>query len=46
MTVAVAHQVSPTSLLALKEAATEARYRSADLAVVHVTDSALDADNT
>lgn len=46
MTVAVAHQVSPTSRLALREAATEAQYRGADLAVVHVTDSALDADNT
>jgi len=46
MTVAVAHQVSPTSLLALKEAATEAQHRGSDLAVLHVTDSALDADNT
>src|SRR5262245_52621218 len=46
MTVAVAHQVSPTSLLALKEAASEARHRGADLAVLHVTGSALDADKT
>jgi nucleotide-binding universal stress UspA family protein len=46
MTVAVAHQVSPTSLLALREGATEAQHRGTDLAVVHVTDSALDADNT
>ena len=44
MTVAVAHQVSPTSERALKEAATEAQHRGADLAVLHVTDSALDAD--
>jgi nucleotide-binding universal stress UspA family protein len=44
MTVAVAHKVSPTSLLALKEAATEAQYRGVDLVVLHVTDSALDAD--
>jgi nucleotide-binding universal stress UspA family protein len=46
MTVAVAHQVSQTSRLALKEAATEAQHRGADLAVLHVTDSALDGDNT
>lgn len=46
MTVAVAHQGSATSLLALREAATEARYRGAELAVLHVTDSALDADTT
>jgi len=46
MTVAVAHQVSPTSLRALREAAIEAKCRGADLAVVHVTDKALDADNT
>ena len=45
MTVAVAHQVSPTSRLALTSAAIEAQYRGTDLAVVHVTDSALDADN-
>ena len=44
MTVVVAHQVSPTSKLALVAAATEARYRETDLAVVHVADSALDAD--
>jgi nucleotide-binding universal stress UspA family protein len=44
MTVAVAHQVSRTSRLALVAAATEARYRGTDLAVVHVTGSALDAD--
>jgi len=46
MTVAVAHQVSPTSRKALREAATAAQYRGADLAVLHVTDTALDADNT
>ncbi|GAB6984067.1 universal stress protein [Nocardioides pyridinolyticus] len=44
MTVAVAHQVSPTSLLAIQQAASEAQYRGTDLAVLHVTDSALDAD--
>ena len=46
MTVAVAHQVSATSRLALAAAAAEARYRGTDLAVVHVTGSALDADRT
>ena len=44
MTVAVAHQVSSTSQLALRMAVTEAQYRGTDVAVLHVTDSALDAD--
>jgi nucleotide-binding universal stress UspA family protein len=44
MTVAVAHQVSPTSRPALEEAVTQARYRGATLAVLHMADSALDAD--
>jgi nucleotide-binding universal stress UspA family protein len=46
MTVAVAHQVSPTSRLALRQAATEAQYRGTSLAVLHMTDSTLDADKT
>lgn len=44
MTVAVAHQTSATARLALTHAVQEARYRSTDLAVLHVVDSALDAD--
>ena len=44
MTVAVAHQVSPTSRKALAQAVQEAKYRDTDLAVLHVVDS-LDADN-
>ena len=44
MTVAVAHQVSPTSRVALLQAVQEARFRDTDLAVLHVVDSALDAD--
>jgi nucleotide-binding universal stress UspA family protein len=44
MTVAVAHQVSPTSRKALAQAVQEAKYRATDLAVLHVVDS-LDADN-
>jgi nucleotide-binding universal stress UspA family protein len=44
MTVAVAHQVSATSRLALVEAVKEANYRGTDLAVLHVVDS-IDADN-
>lgn len=44
MTVAVAHQVSATARLALTHAVQEAKYRSTDLAVLHVVDSALDAD--
>ncbi|MCW2849809.1 MAG: hypothetical protein JWR90_3783 [Marmoricola sp.] len=45
MTVAVAHQVSSaTARLALTQAVQEAKYRNTDLAVLHVVDSALDAD--
>ena len=44
MTVAVAHQVSATARIALVQAIQEARYRQTDLAVLHVVDSALDAD--
>jgi len=44
MTVAVAHQVSATARLALTHAVQEAKYRSTDLAVLHVVSSALDAD--
>ena len=44
MTVAVAHQVSTTARLALTHAVQEARYRGTDLAVLHVVNSALDAD--
>jgi nucleotide-binding universal stress UspA family protein len=39
MTVAVAHQVSPTSRKALVQAVQEAKYRATDLAVLHVVDS-------
>jgi nucleotide-binding universal stress UspA family protein len=46
MTVALAHQVSPTGRIALTLAATEAQYRGTGLAVLHVTESALDADTT
>ncbi len=45
MTVAVAHQVSPTSRKALTQAVQEATYRGTDLAVLHVVAS-IDADNT
>ena len=44
MTVAVAHQVSATAQLALSQAVQEAKFRHTDLAVLHVVDSALDAD--
>jgi nucleotide-binding universal stress UspA family protein len=44
MTVAVAHQVSATARLALSHAVQESKYRDTDLAVLHVVDSALDAD--
>ncbi len=44
MTVAVAHQTSATARLALSHAVQEAKYRDTDLAVLHVVDSALDAD--
>ena len=44
MTVAVAHQVSATARLALSHAVEEARFRGTDLAVLHVANSALDAD--
>jgi nucleotide-binding universal stress UspA family protein len=43
MTVAVAHQVSPTSDQALTEGAREASFRGTRLAVIHVVDS-LDDD--
>ena len=43
MTVAVAHQVSPTSRTALVQGVTEAKFRSTDLAVLHVVES-IDAD--
>jgi nucleotide-binding universal stress UspA family protein len=43
MTVAVAHQVSPTSRQALVQAVQEAKFRATDLAVLHVVDS-IDAD--
>ncbi len=43
MSVAVAHQVSPTSHIALTEAAREASMRQTDLAVLHVVES-LDLD--
>jgi nucleotide-binding universal stress UspA family protein len=45
MTVAVAHQVSPTSRKALTQAVREAKFRDTDLAVLHVVGS-IDADNT
>ena len=45
MTVAVAHQVSPTSRKALAQAVREAAYRDTDLAVLHVVGS-IDADTT
>ena len=45
MSVAVAHQASPTSTLALREAAAEARRRGTTLAVIHVLDT-LDLDKT
>ena len=44
MTVAVAHQVSATASLALSHAVEEAKFRGTDLAVLHVVNSALDAD--
>jgi nucleotide-binding universal stress UspA family protein len=44
MTVAVAHQVSATARLALSQAVQEAKFRDTDLVVLHVVDSALDAD--
>ena len=43
MTVAVAHQVSPTSAKALAEAAREASFRGTRLAVIHVVQN-LDED--
>lgn len=39
MTIAVAHQVSPTSRQALVAAVQEARFRATDLAVIHVVES-------
>ena len=44
MTVAVAHQVSATARLALSHAVEEAKFRRTDLAVLHVVNSAMDAD--
>jgi nucleotide-binding universal stress UspA family protein len=44
MTLAVAHQVSETGRVALQHALREAGRRDTDLAVVHVVESALDAD--
>jgi nucleotide-binding universal stress UspA family protein len=44
MTVAVAHQASATARLALSHAVQEAKFRDTDLAVLHVVNSALDAD--
>lgn len=43
MSVAVAHQPSPTSSLALRQAAAEAHLRRTSLAVIHVVDT-LDLD--
>jgi len=45
MTVAVAHQVSPTSRIALQHAVHEAKLRGTDLAVLHVVES-IDADSS
>jgi nucleotide-binding universal stress UspA family protein len=45
MTIAVAHQVSPTSRMALRQALTEAKLRGTDLAVLHAVES-IDADRT
>ena len=43
MSVAVAHQPSPTSTIALRQAAAEAHRRQTSLAVIHVVDT-LDLD--
>ena len=45
MTVAVAHRISPTTGLVLREAVAEACRRGTDLAVLHVVES-IDADRT
>lgn len=45
MTVAVGHQVSPTTAVALREAVHEAGRRGTELAVLHVVES-VDADRT
>ena len=45
MSVAVAHQITTTSRVALREAAREAGFRETDLAVIHVAES-LDEDVT
>lgn len=45
MTIAVAHQVSPTSPIALQQALTEAKLRGTDLAVFHAVES-IDPDQT
>ncbi len=39
MTIAVAHQISPTTQLALAEAIRQADFRGTDLAVLHVAES-------
>jgi nucleotide-binding universal stress UspA family protein len=44
MTVAVAHQVSATSRIALEQAVREAGFRGTDLAVLHVVES-IDPDS-
>jgi nucleotide-binding universal stress UspA family protein len=44
MTVAVAHQVSPTSKDALAQAVREAQSRGTGVAVLHVVDSSIDPD--
>ena len=44
MTVAIAHQVSASSRIALEQAVKEAGFRGTDLAVLHVVES-IDADN-
>ena len=43
MSVAVAHQPSPTSTIALRQAAAEAQMRQTSLAVIHIVDT-LDLD--
>lgn len=45
MSIAVAHQVSPTSPIALREALNEAQLRGTDLAVLHAVES-IDPDRT
>lgn len=45
MSIAVAHQVSPTSPIALREALNEAQLRGTDLVVLHAVES-IDPDRT